>query len=137
MNKSTTFSTRLLYTNDNTPSDLLIREIFINETDERIPLIQDENAKRSIPREALLSCAGEREQIRVASLLFRNMSGFLPDRLEGHVGRFVQFKSMKTYVRKDTRSVNLNIRDHDQNQSNTCTTNVIEKACLDSLSSQT
>ena len=52
----------------------------MNDTGEMIPLIQEETAGISIPGE-VLSGFGEKEQIRVASLLFRNMSGLLPESL--------------------------------------------------------
>ena len=71
--------------------DLLIKDdIFINDTVEKIPLIQAEEAQISISREVLTSCRGKREvNVRVASLLYRNMSGLLPERLEEDIGRFV------------------------------------------------
>ena len=53
---------------------LLVKELVVNNTDERIPLIEDEIAEISIP--------SERKRVRVASLLLRNMSGLLPERLE-------------------------------------------------------
>ena len=56
-------------------------EVSVSEANKRIPLIEDEAAEISIPREVLTGL-GEREQVRVASLLFRNMTGFLPERLE-------------------------------------------------------
>ena len=62
---------------------LLVKEVIVNDTNERIPLIEDEAAGISIPREVLTGIVGGRERVRVASLLFRNMSGLLPERLEG------------------------------------------------------
>ena len=55
----------------------------MNGTSEMISLIQEETAEISIPGE-VLSEFGEREQIRVASLLFRNMSGLLPESFPGN-----------------------------------------------------
>ena len=62
---------------------LLVKEVALNDTNERIPLIEDAAAGISIPREVLTGIVGGRERVRVASLLFRNMSGLLPERLEG------------------------------------------------------
>ena len=52
-----------------------------NETSERIFPIKDENASISIPREVLES-TGRGTSIRIASFLFRNMSGLLPESLD-------------------------------------------------------
>ena len=61
---------------------LLVKEVIVNDTNERIALIEDEAAGISFPREVLTGIVVGRERVRVASLLFRNMSGLLPERLE-------------------------------------------------------
>ena len=54
----------------------------INGTNESISLIEGENARISIPREVVASVKG-RESVRVVSFLYQNMSGLLPESLEG------------------------------------------------------
>ena len=62
---------------------LRVEEVLINSTNERISLIEGENASiSSIPREVIANVEG-RENIRVVSLLYQNMSGLLPESLEG------------------------------------------------------
>ena len=64
----------------------LVDELLMNETnfDESIIPIEDKDARISIPREVLESA--EREaQVRMASFLFRNMSGLLPESLDNGV----------------------------------------------------
>ena len=61
---------------------LRIEEVSINSTNESISLIEGENARISIPREVIASIKG-RESVRVVSFLYRNMSGLLPESLEG------------------------------------------------------
>ena len=61
---------------------LTVEEVPINNTKERISLIEGENARISIPREVIANVEG-RESVRVVSILYRNMSGLLPERLEG------------------------------------------------------
>ena len=63
----------------------MVQEIDIEGTNETtIPLIDSKGAKITIPREAFLFPKAQ-ERVRVASLLFRNMSGFLPQRLNEDV----------------------------------------------------
>ena len=61
---------------------LRVEEVSINSTNESISLIEGENARISIPREVIASVKG-RESVRVVSFLYRNMSGLLPESLEG------------------------------------------------------
>ena len=61
---------------------LRVEEVLISSTNERISLIEGENASISIPREVIANVEG-RENIRVVSLLYQNMSGLLPESLEG------------------------------------------------------
>ena len=61
---------------------LRIEEVSINNTNESISLIEGENARISIPREVIASAEG-RESVRVVSFLCQNMSGLLPESLEG------------------------------------------------------
>ena len=58
-----------------------VEELLVDETNERISPFKGENAEISIPREVLES-AERRTPIRIASFLFRNMSGLLPESLE-------------------------------------------------------
>ena len=60
---------------------LRVKEVLLNSTNERISLIEGENASISIPREVIENIAG-RESIRVVSVLYQNMSGLLPESLE-------------------------------------------------------
>ena len=60
----------------------LVKEISSNDIeDEFIPGVEAAEAEISIPREVLER--SDQETVRMASLLFRNMSGLLPERLEG------------------------------------------------------
>ena len=60
----------------------LVEEVLLDEVDERLSPIEGEDAQISIPREVLEGL--ERgELVRMASFLFRNMSGLLPETLEG------------------------------------------------------
>ena len=61
--------------------DLLVKEVLVNETDERIAPIEGELAEISIPREMLSGLRGN-ERVRMASFLFKNMSGLLPESLK-------------------------------------------------------
>ena len=62
----------------------LVEEISLNDTDnDMLSGVEDEAAEISIPRE-VLEGLGNGEPIRMASLLFRNKSGLLPERLEGN-----------------------------------------------------
>ena len=61
---------------------LRVEDVSINGTNERISLIEGENARISIPREVIASVKG-RESVRVIFFLYRNMSGLLPESLEG------------------------------------------------------
>ena len=54
----------------------------MNDTDDVLSGVEEEEAEISIPREVLESL-GNGESVRMASLLFRNMSGLLPEMLEG------------------------------------------------------
>ena len=55
----------------------MVEEATVNETSERISLIEDKDASISIPQEALSGA----ERARIASLLFRNLSGLVPESL--------------------------------------------------------
>ena len=58
-----------------------IEEVSLNDTTKRISPIEGEIAELNIPREVLESA--ERDtSIRMASFLFRNMSGLLPESLD-------------------------------------------------------
>ena len=58
-------------------------EISANDIDDdRISPIENEDAQIRIPRE-VLEAVGNGQPVRKASLLYRNMSGLLPERLEG------------------------------------------------------
>lgn len=58
----------------------MVEEVLVNETSERISLIEDKDASISIPQEALSGADG-RKRVRIASLLFRNLSGLVPESL--------------------------------------------------------
>ena len=61
----------------------LVEVVSLNDTDdEMFSGVEEEEAEISIPRE-VLEGVGNEEPVRMASLLFRNMSGLLPERLEG------------------------------------------------------
>lgn len=54
----------------------------MNETaNERMTSFDGESAEISIPIREVLAGVGNGEQIRMASILFRNMSGLLPESL--------------------------------------------------------
>ena len=57
-----------------------VEEVSVDETAERISPIEGEIAELNIPREVLES-AERGARIRMASFLFRNMSGLLPESL--------------------------------------------------------
>ena len=62
---------------------LRVKEVSINTTNKRISFqFEGENARISIPREVIASVEG-RESILIVSILYRNMSGLLPESLEG------------------------------------------------------
>ena len=61
---------------------LRVEEASTNNINESISLIEGENARISIPREVIASVEG-RESVQVVSFLYRNMSGLLPESLEG------------------------------------------------------
>ena len=71
---------------------LRVKQIHTNTTDEKfnMSLIEDEDAEIHIPRE-VISGHGADEQVRVASFLYRNMSGLLPERL-GRIEDFMRKK---------------------------------------------
>ena len=61
----------------------LVEVVSLNDTDDiMFSGVEEEEAEISIPRE-VLEGVGNEEPVRMASLLFRNMSGLLPERLEG------------------------------------------------------
>ena len=61
----------------------LVEVVSLNDTDDDMfSGVEEEEAEISIPRE-VLEGVGNGEPVRMASLLFRNMSGLLPERLEG------------------------------------------------------
>lgn len=60
-----------------------VREISLNDTDDdTFSGVEEEGAEIRIPREVLEG--NSEEPVRMASLLFRNMSGLLPERLKGN-----------------------------------------------------
>ena len=61
-----------------------VEEVSLNDTDDMFSGVEEEEAEISIPREVLESLGQYGEPVRMASLLFRNMSGLLPQRLEGN-----------------------------------------------------
>ena len=63
-----------------------IDEVSLNDMDDDGILfgVEEEETEISIPREVLESLGNETEPVRMASLLYRNMSGLLPERLEGN-----------------------------------------------------
>ena len=70
-------------------SDLLVREIATMKANETVPLIDRKGAKIALPGEVFSDLeAGER--VRVASVLLRNMSGFLPESLSEDMMRLVR-----------------------------------------------
>ena len=60
---------------------ILVQEVLVSNADEVITLIEEEAAGISIPRE-VFSSLKEKQRVRVASTLFRNMTGFLPESLK-------------------------------------------------------
>ena len=65
-------------------TDLLFKEVLANTTTsstDLITLIDDDAARISIPREVFRGL-DEARPVRVASFLYRNMSGLLPQSLE-------------------------------------------------------
>ena len=60
----------------------IVEEVLVGEADERLSPIEGEDAVISIPMEVFGGLGGE-ERVRMASFLFRNMSGLLPENLEG------------------------------------------------------
>ena len=59
-----------------------VEEVSLNDTDDvTFSGVEVEGAEICIPREVL---RGNPNPVRMASLLFRNMSGLLPQRLEGN-----------------------------------------------------
>ena len=60
-----------------------VEEIFLNDTyDDTFSGVEEEEVEIRIPREALEGSS--EDPVRMASLFFRNMSGLLPERLEGN-----------------------------------------------------
>ena len=60
-----------------------VEELLLDESTESISPIEDEIAQIRVPREVLAG-QGRGQPIRMASFLFRNMSGLLPQRLENN-----------------------------------------------------
>ena len=61
----------------------LVNEVSLSEIEDKlIPGVEAAEAEIRIPREVLEG--NSEEPVRMASLLFRNMSGLLPERLEGN-----------------------------------------------------
>ena len=57
----------------------------MNDTDDdMLSGVEEEEAEISIPREVLEGLRNGSQPVRMASLLFRNKSGLLPERLEGN-----------------------------------------------------
>ena len=62
-----------------------VEEISLNDTDDdMLSGVEEEEAEISIPREVLEGLGNGSQLVRMASLLFRNKSGLLPERLEGN-----------------------------------------------------
>ena len=61
---------------------ILVREVLVTRSgpSEAIPLIEEDTAGISIPREVFSGLSGG-QNVRVASVLYRNMTGFLPEYL--------------------------------------------------------
>ena len=57
-----------------------VEEVMIDKITERMSPIEEDSARISIPREVLEGATGE-TPVRMASFLFRNMSGLLPESL--------------------------------------------------------
>lgn len=72
----------------------LVKETSLSEIEDKfISGVETAEAKIRIPREVL---KGIEDLVRMASLLFRNMSGLLPERLEGNDNdRLVSILSLK------------------------------------------
>ena len=66
----------------------LVEEVLVDEVDERLSPIEGEDAVISIPRE-VFGGLGREEQVRMASFLFRDMSGLLPENLERTDNRYM------------------------------------------------
>ena len=75
-------------------AELLVKELTLNKTVDKIHSlpVNSENATIHIPVREVLSSSENEDPVRMASLLFRNMSGFLPERLpeEPDINRSVQ-----------------------------------------------
>ena len=73
----------LLHILQQTHAVLLTEELLVREiVDERISPIEGELAKLSIPIGEMLKGVGNGTQVKIASFLFRNMSGLLPESME-------------------------------------------------------
>ena len=60
-----------------------VKEVSVNETSvATLSPIQGEDAEIIIPIREVLSGLESGEEVRMAALLFRNMSGLLPDRID-------------------------------------------------------
>ena len=67
--------------------EFLVKELKFNETDEICSLhANSEIAPIQVPVREILSSSGIEDVIRMVSLLFRNMSGFLPERIREETG---------------------------------------------------
>ena len=62
-----------------------VEEVSLDDTTEKISPIEGEIAELNIPREVLESAAERGASVRMASFLFRNMSGLLPESLNDGV----------------------------------------------------
>ena len=67
--------------------EFLVKELKFNETDEIFSLhASSEIATIQVPVREILSSNGNEDVVRMVSLLFRNMSGFLPERIQEETG---------------------------------------------------
>ena len=78
----TSYGFKLVCTLSTSFAVLRVEEVLINRTNGRISLIKGENASITIPREVIANVEG-RESIQVVSILYQNMSGLLPESLDG------------------------------------------------------
>ena len=66
-------------------AEFLVKELKLNETIDDSE-IRSENAMIHVPIREILSSSRNNNPVRMASLLFRNMSGLLPERLHEETG---------------------------------------------------
>ena len=78
-------------------AEFLVKELKLNETVDEIRSlpVNSENAMIHTPVREVLSGSENEDPVRMASLLFRNMSGFLPERLpeEADINRSAKNKN--------------------------------------------